>query len=270
MSFFICPVCKSVLERDGKSYVCRNCHTFDIAKEGYVNLLPSGKANSAVPGDNKEMVKSRTVFLESGGYKVFADGIADVCREYSLGDEPVIVDAGCGQGYYDKIIKSSLPKSNIVGIDISKFAIKYASNNNKNISYAVAGVYDMPVADECADFVLSIFSPLADREFCRVLKKCGYLVIAVPGPVHLLEMKKILYNNPYENQVTESNYEGFKFVKRIPIQSSLVLENSELIYALFSMTPYFWKTDVEGHERLKNTSYLETRTEFHLLVYQKE
>ena len=143
MNVFMCPVCKAELERKEKNYICPNRHTFDIAREGYVNLLPSGKANSAVPGDNKEMVASRTRFLESGGYRVFADGIGEICRKYSPVKAPVILDAGCGQGYYDRIIKDGM-ECRISGIDISKFAVKYASSHNKDIDYAVAGVYDMP------------------------------------------------------------------------------------------------------------------------------
>ena len=270
MNFFICPVCGSALERTEKSYTCPNRHGFDIAREGYVNLLPSGKANSAVPGDNKEMVSARTRFLENGAYSVFADGIAQLVAEISsVNKSAVIFDAGCGQGYYDRVIKDKLPQSSFFGIDISKFAVKYAASHNKDISYAVAGVYDMPVADGCCDITLSIFSPIAEKEFLRVAKAGAYLLIAVPGPRHLFGLKEILYKNPYENEVINTDYDGFDFVKRVPMKSQIFIDDNELIMSLFAMTPYYWKTDVAGHEKLRGTSRLESELEFDILVYKK-
>lgn len=269
MNRFICPVCGARLAESEKIYVCENRHTFDIAREGYVNLLPVGKANSAVPGDNKEMVNARTRFLESGGYAVFADGIADIVAQIATRENPIILDAGSGQGYYDRRIKDRLPKSEVFGIDISKFAVKYAASHNRDISYAVAGVYDMPICDGCADIILSVFSPIAQDEFLRVAADGARLVIAVPGPRHLFGLKEILYENPYENDVISTEYDGFEFEKRIPIKSYLTLSDNALITALFAMTPYYWKTGTDGHERLKNAQKLETEIEFDILIYKK-
>ena len=269
MNCFICPICGARLSKSDKSYICQSRHCFDIAREGYVNLLSAGKANSAVPGDNKDMVNARTRFLESGGYAVFADKIADIVSHLSSKKAPIILDAGCGQGYYDRKIKDKLPESELFGIDISKFAVKYASSHNKDISYAVAGVYDMPIADGCADILLSVFSPLAPQEFARVAADEAALVIAVPGPRHLFGLKEILYREPYENEIISTEYEGFEFAERVPIKASLSLEGNELITALFAMTPYYWKTGTDGHERLKNTAALETEIEFDILVYRR-
>ncbi|MBE6689020.1 MAG: methyltransferase domain-containing protein [Ruminococcaceae bacterium] len=269
MDFFICPVCCSALKKQNKSYVCPNRHTFDISREGYVNLLPSGKANSAVPGDNKEMVSARTLFLETGAYKLFADGIAKTASDVSLNVSPVILDAGCGQGYYDRVVKDCIPQSEFYGLDISKFAVKYAASHNKDITYSVAGVYDMPVADSSADIILSIFSPIAEKEFLRTCASGGHLIIAVPGPRHLFGLKEILYDKPYENDIIKTEYEGFNFVDRIPLKSQLNCCENKVIMSLFAMTPYYWKTDINGHEKLKNTSKLETELEFDILVYKK-
>ena len=267
MSIFICPICKSPLVKNEKSYVCPNRHTFDVAREGYVNLLPSGKANSAIPGDGKEMVASRTRLLESGAYADFAAALSDIVRDYGV-KSPVILDAGCGQGYYDRAVKDK-NECELYGIDISKFAVKYASSHNKDMSYAVAGVYDMPILDGSVDVLMSVFSPIAQDEFCRVVKSGGIAVIAVPGPRHLFGLKEILYERPYENEVVSTEYDGFCFTDRIAVTSSLTLTDSDLIESLFAMTPYYWKTGVEGHERLKNTSRLETEIHFDFLIYKK-
>ena len=83
-------------------------------------------------------------------------------------------------------------------------------------------------------------------------------------------MKEILYSEPYENDIIKTDYEGFGFIERIPIVSYLELDNSKLIYDLFAMTPYFWKTDISGHEKLKNTNRLGTEIEFDILIYKSE
>ena len=269
MSLFVCPVCSGALSIHEKSYICQNRHSFDISREGYVNLLPAGKANSAVPGDNKDMVTARTRFLETGSYDPFALGIADIVADKIKSPHPIILDAGCGQGYYDRKIKDKIPEADIFGIDISKFAVKYAASHNKDINYAVAGVYDMPVADDSADVILSIFSPIAEKEFCRVASKGAYLVIAVPGPRHLFGLKEILYEKPYENDIIATSYEGFDFCERVPIKSDLTLCDNALIMSLFAMTPYYWKTDEAGHKRLKNTDKLKSELEFDILIYKK-
>lgn len=269
MSNFICPVCRQELLKKEKSYVCASCHSFDIAREGYVNLLPSGKANSAVPGDNKDMVKARTNFLESGGYRIFAQAIANTVAKYASKQKPFILDAGCGQGYYDRNIKDKLAYSTVCGVDISKFAVKYAASHNQDIQYAVAGVYDLPIKNDSTDIILSVFSPIAQEEFCRVAKKDSYLIIAVPGPRHLYGLKEILYQKPYQNPVIQTEYKGFEFIERIAVKSSLEISDKDLIASLFAMTPYYWKTDVEGHQRLAQAVQLVTETEFDILVYKK-
>ena len=100
------------------------------------------------------------------------------------GNRKVVFDAGCGQGYYDRVIKDRFPDKEVFGIDISKFAVKYAASHNKDISYAVAGVYDMPVRDNCADIVLSVFSPIADKEFLRVSSHNSHLLIGFNSSIY--------------------------------------------------------------------------------------
>ncbi len=270
MNCFVCPICKSPLGKHEKSYICSKDHTFDISREGYVNLLPSGKANSAVPGDNKDMVNARTLFLQTGSYDIFAEKIADIISSVSTQKHKMIFDAGCGQGHYDRIIKDKIGECSFFGIDISKFAIKYAASHNKDISYAVAGVYDMPVRDKCADVILSIFSPIAEKEFYRIASDGAYLIIAVPGERHLFGLKEILYDTPYENEIIKTDYPGFDFVDRVPVKSHITLSENDKINALFAMTPYYWKTGISGHERLKNTHRLDTEIHFDILVYKKK
>ena len=102
-----------------------------------------------------------------------------------------------------------------------------------------------------------------------MLKKGGYFIFAVPGEKHLFEMKEVLYENPYENEKKDTYYEGFEFVKRIPVKGRIEIDNNADIASLFSMTPYYWKTDVKGSERIKELQFLSTEIEFDFLVYRK-
>lgn len=267
---FTCPICRKILKDEGKCLVCENNHSFDKAKQGYTHLLPVNKMHSKIPGDNALMVNARRDFLNKGYYGIFAEALCEIVKKYSENKAaPVILDCGSGEGYYTGKMKESLPESNIFGFDISKFAVKAAAGKYKNISFAVASVFSIPFPDESADVLTNIFSPLCEKEFLRVLKKGGYFIFAVPGERHLYEMKEVLYASPYENEKKDTFYEGFEFMERISVKGRIELDNNGDIMSLFSMTPYYWKTDAEGSGRLKNQNSLSTEIEFNFLVYRK-
>ena len=267
---FVCPACKSRLKQAENAMVCENGHSFDLAKQGYVHLLMPNKMHSKIPGDNKQMVDSRRSFLESGFYGIFSRTLCEIVRKYMKNSQSsVILDAGCGEGYYTSQLRAGLPRAAISGFDISKFAVKAAAGKYKGIDFAVASIFDIPVRDESCDCVVNVFAPIVEKEFARVLKKDGILVIAVPGERHLYELKEILYDKPYENEKKDTDYLGFEFVERISARDKIHLENREMIWNLFSMTPYFWKTEISGSQRLKETEALSTEIHFDFLIYRK-
>ena len=267
---FTCPICKKLLKDMGKSLVCENNHSFDKAKQGYTHLLPVNKMHSKIPGDNALMVSSRRDFLNKGYYNIFSEALTKIVKECTEGNPfPVILDCGSGEGYYTGKMKEVLPESKVFGFDISKFAVKAAAGKYKNINFSVASVFDIPFLSESADVLTNVFSPLCEKEFLRVLKKGGYFIFAVPGEKHLFEMKEVLYENPYENEKKDTYYEGFEFVKRIPINGRIDIDNNNDILSLFSMTPYYWKTDIKGSEKIKELQFLSTEIEFDFLVYRK-
>lgn len=273
LSEFICPFCKNYIKKHENTYKCSENHSFDIAKEGYVHLLPVNKMHSKLPGDTKEMVAARRSFLEAGYYAPFSAMLNDIVLRH-IGNGSVIVDAGCGEGYYTGKLKGFLDANNvcpsIYAFDISKFAVKYAAKKYKTIDFAVASIFDMPFADGSADIMINIFAPIVEEEFCRVLKKGGKLIIAVPGEYHLWGLKELVYREPYTNEVKHTEYVGFRFVDRISVEDNIAIDNNEQIQNLFSMTPYYWKTDIEGSNRVKACNYLETKIHFDFLVYEKE
>ena len=108
----------------------------------------------------------------------------------------------------------------------------------------------MPCAENSADVLTDVFAPIVPEEFFRVLKPGGVMILAVPGARHLYGMKEVLYKEPYENEEHDTAYDGFEYLGRACVQKFITVNGQESIEALFSMTPYYWKTDVEGGERL--------------------
>ncbi len=262
---FLCPICKKELELSGNSFVCPDRHTFDRAKSGYINLLPSSKMNSKTPGDSKEMVASRRDFLDKGYYAPLREAIAGKARE--LGASRYF-DAGCGTGYYTAAVIDALG-CKCLGADISKFAVDIAAKREKRGVFAVASVYDLPIESESIDLITNVFSPMADTEYRRILKKGGHLLYAVPGPMHLFALKELIYESPYENDVSYPSYDGFEETERIECSFDITLESSADIESLFTMTPYFWRTPLGAIEKIRATDSLKTPCRFYISVLRK-
>lgn len=272
---YTCPKCRQGLTKTDSVFVCPDGHSYDRAKEGYVHLLPVQKMHSKVPGDSKEMVAARRNFLESGSYEAFRAKLSELVLE-AVGEKnaPVLLDAGCGEGYYLRGVAEKLKENGktpeLYGFDISKFAVKAAAKWQKDGDFSVASIFDIPVKDESVDCLINVFAPMVEGEFARVLKKDGVMIFAVPGVRHLFGLKEILYENPYENEYKETDYEGFSFVKRVSVSGELHLTDQAQIQNLFAMTPYYWKTPIEGSRALAAAEELHTEIEFHFLVYKKE
>lgn len=158
----------------------------------------------------------------------------------------------------------------VSGVDISKFAVKAAAGKYKGIDFAVASLFHLPCAENSADVLTDVFAPIVPEEFFRVLKPGGVMILAVPGARHLYGMKEVLYKKPYENEEHDTAYDGFEYLGRACVQKFITVNGKENIEALFSMTPYYWKTDVEGGERLRALDVLRTEIKFDFLVYRKK
>lgn len=273
MSLFRCPVCKSELFEKENSYVCSSGHTFDKAKQGYVNLLLANKKHSECPGDSKEMVLSRRSFLESGKYDVFSNKLNEIIGEISVDSQKLsILDCGCGEGYYDGRLTEYLEKLKInyalFGFDISKEAVRFSAGKYKNLSLAVASCFDMPVRSNSFDLAINIFSPMVEAELFRVLKTGGYLIYAVPGREHLMGLKKVVYKETYENEEKDTEYNGFEFIKRVSVKDNITVSGEEAVN-LFKMTPYYYKTEQNACDKILNAGEINTDIHFDFLIYRK-
>ena len=266
-SLFCCPVCGAPLEREERVYRCPGGHSYDIAKEGYTYLLPPNRKHSADPGDDKAMAAARRDFLSKGYYSPLLNTICNWIN--TLPDEgPVILDAGCGEGSYDKYLYDALGCPQIAAFDLSKEAVRLASKLVPDAAFCVGGSFCAPVRDGWADLLLNIFSPMAEAEFARMLRPGGHLVYAVPTARHLFGLKEILYDCPYENEIRQTEYDGFAFVKAVESTAVITLEGQS-VQDLFAMTPYYWNTPADGSARLAECESLTTEIGFRFLVYQK-
>ncbi len=269
---FCCPVCGGTLQYVSKSLQCENNHNFDIAKSGYVNLLLSQKSSAKHHGDDRLMVRSRCDFLEKGYYSHLLGAVCEAV-EKNVRDGCAILDAGCGECYYSANIYERLLSNKInctfLGADISKDALALGAKRNRNLKLAVASVSCLPVADNSCDMVLSIFAPLAEREFFRILKAGGKLIRVIPLEKHLWSLKKAVYDSPYENGSESTDIEGFKLNDFQKVCKSIHLSCNEDIINLFRMTPYYYKTGADDQQKLQNFDSLDTETEFGILTYEK-
>lgn len=272
-TLFKCPLCQLPLCETEKEYICKNNHTYDKAKSGYVNLMLVTDKNSKLPGDNKLMVNSRHDFLNKNYYKNLSDCLNKMILSANH-NNCIILDCGCGEGYYTASLKKFLNENNIkgkyLGIDISKFAIDKAAKRDNSINYAVASVFHMPVLDNCIDCAINIFAPFAKDEYMRVLKKDGSFFMVIPAKYHLWELKKAVYTNPIPNEVKDYEIEGFNFIEKQSVEYKIDLTSNDDIKALFMMTPYYYKTSKENFERLELLTDLTTTVSFEILKYTKK
>ena len=267
-----CPVCQSPLTQGEKEAFCEKGHRFDRAKEGYFNLLMSSSAKGH--GDDRAMLRARRTFLEKGYYAHLLSALKEEILPL-LKDGDVLVDAGCGEGYYTKGLvdqgKKEGKELSLYAFDISKEAVRLTSRKLEGEgNFFVASTYKIPMAEGSADVVCSFFAPYSEEEFLRLIRPGGYLVRAVPLRDHLFSLKQAVYENPKKNEGEAVIGEGFTLIGERRVRKEITLETTEDILALFDMTPYAHKTGREDMAKLEKLTSLTVETDFGILLYQRE
>lgn len=254
-----CPSCHAPLQDEGNLWQCAQKHSFDKAKEGYVNLLLAQHKNSKAPGDNSEMVQARREFLNQGHYAPLAQAIV-ACLQQNLkthlGNESAfrVFDAGCGEGYYLRQVLADFIKSDTPilasGIDISKPAIQKAAKQNTQAQFAVASSYKLPLANSSQDVVIQVFAPSSTSEVKRVLKDTGIWLTVNPASDHLFELKQMVYDQAQVHDSNTSEPEGFTIMSQQKVSFKLDLPKPQQRHNLLMMTPFYWSISEDKKKRL--------------------
>ncbi|HEV2845525.1 MAG TPA: methyltransferase domain-containing protein [Thermoanaerobaculia bacterium] len=188
MVTLICPVrsCGAPLERRERALACERGHSFDVARSGYYNLLQPQDRRSKNPGDPKEAVEARRRFLEAGHGEALVQALIE---ETGAPAPSAVLDVGCGEGFYLGRIAGAR-EVEAHGTDLSAPAVDLAARRYPGISWVVANADRfLPYAPGSFDLILSIDARLNPEEMRRVLAPGGRLLVAVPAPDDLLELR---------------------------------------------------------------------------------
>ena len=268
-----CPLDGKPLQRVAATWLCASGHSFDVASQGYANLLPVQNKRSRDPGDSKEMVAARRRFLNSGAYQPIAEAVSRATLA-GLPTSASCLDAGCGEGYYLRQLAAAVGERQnlaILGVDISKWAVLAAAKQDRRPAWLVGSNANLPVQSATLDRVLCLFGFPAYAEFARVLKPGGQLLMVDPGPDHLRELRQIIYPTlKPERTATAPVPAGFSPLPGEAVRFSLELAGAGPIADLLAMTPHLHRASAEGRARAAALTALELTAEVRLALYSRD
>jgi 23S rRNA (guanine745-N1)-methyltransferase len=283
----ICPVCEANLAQAGNTLKCPQSHSFDVSREGYVNLHLANRKRPQVLGDTKDMVRARRDFLDRGHYRPLSDAINERVHHHLADgtDTPggpfpaCIAEVGCGEGTHIGRLKrylDSQPRHRNIcyfGMDISKEAVRLAAKRYGDIRFVVASVWrKILFSSHSIQVMLNIFAPRNVAEFDRVITRDGMLLVAIPGPGHLINLRSdlgLLGIEAHKEQRVVEQFSGtFKLTGKQAIAYEMHLTGEELL-DLIQMTPNYWHTARETWDAMKSTESVRAETSFTVLQFHR-
>lgn len=250
-----CPVCNAPLSKIQQSLVCPKRHTFDIARQGYVNLLVSQHRTRGIDGDTAEMLQARRRFLEAGHYQPLFELLCgltyealDEAQRKALGVPGCVLEVGCGEGYYignmANAASDSLDDTAYMGMDVSRAAAAYAARRYRNTMFFVGDVHRrIYLRDRSVTVLLNMFSPRNGLEFARVLQPGGYVLTVIPDQFHLASLRDRLnlldIEEDKEDNLLKRLTSRFRIVDRRTLRFPLLL-SPDTVTDVVEMGPNFW------------------------------
>ena len=238
---FSCPVCSAGMELvDSSQLICMENHSFDLSKQGYVNLAQQAHVTKY----DQALFEARKTVIDSGFFNPLLDYVTELISVQVRGEvDPVIVDAGCGEGSHLSAILSNLKEDVTgVGIDLSKEGIIAAAKDHPGNVWAVADLANCPFQDAGFDVVLNVLSPANYAQFTRLLKPNGLFIKVVPESGYLKELRDVFYEETDRQSDADPVArikENFDTVKTQRITYDFPLD-SKLLATLIRMTPLTW------------------------------
>lgn len=267
MNLLMCPVCRNALVLAERTWRCASNHSYDVAKQGYVNLHVVQHKHSKNPGDTPESVQARRAFLSAGFYEPLQQAVVKLIRDLRIEN---LIDIGCGEGYYTDAMQAEVLQC--VGVDIAKNAVQVAAKLNKEVTWVVGTGAILPVLDQSVGLCTSLFSPIPEQEILRVLKQDGYLLVVTPATEHLYAMRNALFDevNPHEpNKFVDQLSQNFELIRDLVVDAPMILRQQDL-KNLIAMTPYAYKAKVELRAALEEKDTFELKAQFQIYLFKKK
>jgi 23S rRNA (guanine745-N1)-methyltransferase len=270
-----------------------NNHSFDRARQGYLNLLLAHKKNSKNPGDSQEMVMARQAFLNSDFYRPISDSLNQIIVDSALKisalklEQPIqVLDIGCGEGYYSQRMHNSLSdhqiEHNLFGLDISKDAVIAAAKrakaetlkedvpNTNTSEWLVASAIDIPLQAQSIDIATCLFTRLMPESYHKVIKQDGFFICVNTGEKHLIELREKLYE-----EITKAEFdpvknmgEDFELVDHQQVSYQNTLSSQQQIQDLLLMTPHNWRTKADKKEALASLEELTVTIDAQIHIFK--
>ncbi|WP_272671736.1 23S rRNA (guanine(745)-N(1))-methyltransferase [Providencia sp. PROV123] len=268
-----CPLCFTPLNLMHNSYRCAENHQFDCAKEVYVNLLPVQHKRSKDPGDNAEMMQARRQFLDAGHYHPMREKVAEKIIQFIPSSNTSLLDIGCGEGYYTDYFSRELEKYfekyTVLGLDVSKAAIRYAAKRYKSVRFCVGTSHRLPFSNNSLGGVVRIYAPCKAQELSRVLVSKGMLITVTPAAEHLQELKALIYDEVKLHPTKDEDLPNLSLIDSCQLNYKMALTGQEA-YELLMMTPFAWRASEQVKENLQQAEVKEYTADFLIRVYQSD
>lgn len=270
-----CPLDGTPLHCTGSAWTCASGHSFDLASQGYANLLPVQYKRSRDPGDSKEMVAARRRFLTAGFYQPIAAAVSRAVLAGLPADATIsCLDAGCGEGYYLRELAAAVGTEQtlaLLGLDISKWAVLSAAKQDRRPGWVVGSNAKLPVLSGTLDRVLCLFGFPVYAEFARVLKPGGLLVQVDAGPDHLRELREIIYPSlKPERTAGMPTPTGFRRLPAEALRFSISLTRAGQIADLLTMTPHLFRASPEGRAAVAALTALALSVDVRLTGFERD
>lgn len=263
-----CPICeKQVQVVELRSLQCANNHSFDFAKQGYINML---MRSVKTPYDKALFASRQEVIRETNLYTKLHASVADILKTH-LTKEITILDAGCGEGsHLEQIMKKSDLNNMLgIGIDIAKEGVLRAAKHYHHAIWLVGDLANAPLANQSCNAIINILSPANYQEFKRILSEEGIVVKVIPGKNYFRELREALYaddKQTYSNEDTVELFENqFQLIEHMHVQTTESISEQQLGH-LINMSPLAWNLEEGEKDQLRKHGIDQLTIDLEILV----